>query len=404
MTSKTTIRRIAILIFMALPVCSLTASDGGLITDNNASYEGVGDGTELKYSGTLMPWFSASLGKSADLYISAKATAQYENKEWAIVPELLRTMITGRIGENGTLSAGRMNYADPLGFVASGLFDGLRYQTDFENGSVLGIGAWYTGFLYKKNVNITMTSEDLAVYEEPLDYGDFFNTYFAPRRLVAAVEWGHPALAESVRFNLALVGQFDLSGNDILYHSQYLIVKAGIPVQNFFFELGACGELVEMENRYQVSFAGELGIAWMLPTRINDRLLLLGRYSGGEVNDTLSAFVPVTTEPQGSIIKEKLSGLSLIKLDYTARLHQTFSISLKSTYFILTDLKTYTGLPGGRDGYFLGNEFYGQVVWSPVSDIRITGGGGVFLPSLGNADKEGDIQWRVDLGVLLVLF
>jgi len=62
------------------------------------------------------------------------------------------------------------------------------------------------------------------------------------------------------------------------------------------------------------------------------------------------------------------------------------------------------GAPLGRDGYFLGNEFYGLLTWSPVSDIRITGGGGVFLPSLGNADKSADLQWRVELGALLVLF
>jgi hypothetical protein len=132
--------------------------------------------------------------------------------------------------------------------------------------------------------------------------------------------------------------------------------------------------------------------------------MFTGRFSGGTVNDTVRAFVPLTTQPQGNILKAKLSGLSMLNLDYTARLQESFSFSLSSSYFVISDMRTYDGIPGGRDGYFLGNEFYGKLVWSPVSDLQIRAGGGVFLPMLGNADPQGGLLWQVELRVSLALF
>ena len=397
-----------VFMFFFLPAFFLSAKDFGLFLDQTASFEGIGspgsDTTEFKYFGTAVPWFSTPIGSAGELYISAGVTPKYEYKKWEIVPELLRTELSIGVGENGTIYIGRMNYADPMGFVAKGLFDGARYEIEFSGGSTLGIGAWYTGFLYKKNAYITMTMDDLYRYDAELDYSDFFDTYFAPRRLVAAVDWEYPDLAEIIRLKLALIGQFELSGNDELYHSQYLIAKAGIPVKQFVFELGAAVELAEAAKEYQVSFAGELGVSWMLPTSIQDRLMFLGRFSSGTINKSITAFVPINTESQGYVLRAKLSGLSVLRLDYTARLHQTFSLCLSDSYFILSDLVTHQGYLGEKKGYFLGNEFYGFIVWSPVSDLQIRAGGGVFLPSLGNAVKDGDALWRVDLNVVLAVF
>ncbi|MCL1813542.1 MAG: hypothetical protein FWG29_08485 [Treponema sp.] len=391
------------LAFVLLPVFTLTALDMGLMLDQGGSYD---QSEEVQYSGMLIPWFSALLGKASDLYISAGVTAKYEIREWQIIPELLRTELTLRMEENGELKIGRMAYSDPLGFVASGLFDGVRYVRDLNNGSMIGIGAWYTGLLYKKNAYITMTEDDLVKYNTLVEYADFSDTYFAPRRVIGALDWEHPGLGEFIRLNLALVGQYDLSGKESLYHTQYLIAKAAMPINNFIFELGGCAELIENAEKLQVSFAGEFGIGWYLPTKIYDRLSFLGRFSGGTFNDTFVAFNPITTESHGGVLKAKLRGLSMLRLDYTARLHQTFSIGLQSSYFILSDLDpdSFGGPPGGKDGYFLGNEFYGLMVWSPVSDIQVKIGGGAFLPSLGDADKDADMQWVVSVSIVLALF
>jgi hypothetical protein len=77
---------------------------------------------------------------------------------------------------------------------------------------------------------------------------------------------------------------------------------------------------------------------------------------------------------------------------------------IADSYFVLSDLGTYQGRPYGKDGHFLGNEVYGFVTWNPLSDLQIKAAGGIFLPSLGNADKEADPMWRIDLSVIMALF
>jgi len=385
--------------FLALlPSLFLSASDFGLLLEGSVLREIT---EEKEYAGGLVPWFTTPLGTAGDFYIAARAQAEYKQDKWTIIPELMRTEVAYR-WDSLEVKAGRIQYSDPLGFIASGLFDGARVSLDIGNGS-LGAGVWYTGLLYKTTAAITMTEADLAAYNTVLEYNNFKDTYFAPRRLLAAVDWEHPALAERILFKAALIGQFDLSGNETRYNSQYVALKAGIPVNRFAFELGGCAEIAQAAGRHQFSFAGELGVSWMPPLGIPNRLMLVGRFSGGTVNDNFTAFIPITTAAQGNILKAKLSGLSTINLEYIARLHKTFSIGIQDSYFILSDLGTYYGLPAGREGYFLGNEFFGFLVWSPVSDLQFRGGGGVFLPSMGNADPEGKKLWRVEISMNLAL-
>ena len=398
--------------------------DWGLQLNQAFGIEGVPDeSNDILYSGTLIPWFSMPLGSSENnagkLYLSAGMTVlytnEYDDKTTFFIPELLRTELTWRFTAGNELTVGRMLYTDPLGFIASGLFDGARFSTVLKD-NTFGAGIWYTGLLYKKNANITMTGEELISYHEELDYAEVQDTYFAPRRLVAALDWENPYLAPWLRLKASLIGQFDLNDSDELCHSQYLAVKASVPVQNFMFDLGGCFELAEIvtdsTNKTKFSMAGELGAGWALPTSIKDQLKLTGRFStGGDVTDndsTLAAFIPITTEDHGDVLKAKLSGLSMIRLDYTARLHETFSFNLASSYFILSDLETYKGFPrdssAEMDGRLLGNEFSGRLIWSPFSDLQIGFGGGVFLPSMGNASGQNGALWRIELNAALAIF
>jgi len=398
--------------------CSLLYSyDWGLRLNQSLDVEGVGTETvelpdDLSYMGTLIPWLSMPLGadysSNKDLYLAAGMSVEYRDASVFFIPELLRTELTWRLGEGRELRFGRMNYTDPLGFIANGLFDGARFSFDQKNNS-FGAGVWYTGLLYKRNANVTMTSLDQASYIEALDYSNFADTYFAPRRLVAAFDWENPYLAPWLRMKAAILGQVDLTGRDELFHSQYLAFKASFLVQDFVFDLGGCFALAELSSddstEVKASFAGELGAGWTPPTQMKDLLKLTFRFSNGTVEDgSFAAFVPITAESQGDVLRAKLSGLSMIRLEYIARVYENFSFSAASSYFILSDLGTYKGLPDGRDGYFLGNEFSGRMIWSPFSDLQLNLGGGVFLPSMGNSGSKSSPVWRVELYAALAIF
>ena len=102
-----------------------------------------------------------------------------------------------------------------------------------------------------------------------------------------------------------------------------------------------------------------------------------------------------------------MTGLSVINLDYMARLTDAIGMNLTASYFVRNDLGTFKGYPlsaGANDGYFLGPEIFARMIWSPLSDIQFNLGGGAFLPSLGNAGKDEKPQWRAELTAILSLY
>ena len=399
----------AVILFLYLPAFALSAYDWGLQLDQTPGAEGVtGETSDISWSGTLIPWFSTPLGKDGSLYISAGMTVEYLNKETFFIPELLHTELAWRFGDNKELKLGRIPYTDPLGFIAAGLFDGAMFTLD-TNAGAFGAGLWYTGLLYKRSADITVTSDDLVSYYNPLDYTDFTGTYFAPRRLIAALDWNNPYLTERLRLKTTLIGQFELTENGERCNSQYLVLKAGIPAGSFVFDLGGAFELAQVSGETKVSLAVDLGIGWMLPTPLKDRLMFTGRLTNGTVEDSVfTAFVPVTAVSQGDILRAKLSGLSMLRLDYTAQLNGTFSFNIADSYFIASDFETYRGFPpvssGEKDGYLLGNEFSGRLIWSPFSDLQLNLGGGIFLPSMGNSGSTSGALWRMELNAILAIF
>jgi len=406
---------LVIIVLILLPVVSLSAFDFGLLLDQTFGVEDVGTAdsgvtNNADYSATIIPWFSTPLGSEhngAKLYLSAGFTEEYANQNAVFIPELLRAELTFPIRAGMEIQAGRMRYTDPLGFIADGLFDGAKFSYTGATTGTIGVGAWYTGLLYKKSAQIAMIGNEPALYDTALDYDNFADTYFAPRLVIAALDWDNPYLTQWLRLKAAIIGRFDLSGGEA-YNSQYFAVKAVVPVNVFAFNAGVCFELAQVSGQNNVSLAGELGIGWMLPTSITDRLSLTARYSGGASDGasdgSFAAFVPITTADQGNILKAKLSGLSIISLDYTARLHESLSLNVSSAYFILNGLTTYSGLPNGRDGSVLGNEFFGRIIWAPLSDLRFNFGGGIFMPSMGNADKAASPLWRVELNAIIAIF
>jgi len=384
----------------------LFAVDFGLIVDQSAGFGGiVGNDTQTDYTALFIPRFSTLIGDNGSFLISAGLAAVYEYEEFRFVPELLRTEFHW-IFRTSDLRIGRMHYSDPLGFIAEGLFDGAQFTVDTAAGS-FSAGAWYTGFLYKKRANIAMNEAEVQSLGTMLDYDNFVDTYFAPRRALVALDWVHPGLADGVlRTRLSVLCQFDLTDEDV--NSQYITAQLSFPVRAFTLSFGGSLGLLQDSGDQRVSYALEFGTTWALPTIFPSRLSLLGRYASGRSDDgtTIMEFRPVTLRSQSPVLQPKIPGLSMILLDYSARFNREFGMSLSSFYFIRNDLHTYVGYPVGADddGHFLGNEFFARLFWRPASDVYFNLGGGLFLPSLGNAAPRLDNAWRVELGLTISLF
>jgi len=393
-------KKLQLAICLLLPA-ALFAFDFGLVT---SGYTGYTDGG-FEYQARVIPRFSIPTGENGDFLLTAGMTIGKDaDGEFYYAPELLRTMLTLRFGAAG-LKAGRMYYADPLNFIADGLFDGVQFYYTGNAGTV-NVGAWYTGLLYKKAANITMTAKELDSYYAALDYGDFSGTYFAPKRAIASIDWEHPSIGDFMRLNAAITGQFDLGNKDETYHSQYLTIKAAIPVKNWLIELGGSLEAAQADEFY-LAWAGDFGVSWAVPSGFDSRLSFTGHILGGKANDQVGAFVPITTKYYGNVFKENLSGMSVLGLNYMARFIPSMGASIAAQYFIRNDLGTYTGYPvtpKGSDGYLLGTEFFARLVFSPVSDVQFNLGGGAFLPSLGNVGADQDPHWRMELNVILALY
>jgi hypothetical protein len=393
-------------LFICVP---LSAFNFGLVTNQYAGYGDEGYGNDFEYKADFLPRFTFLLGDSGELLLSAGLTLGIEHESFFWVPELLRTELFFRFGDWG-LRAGRMQYADPTGFAADGLFDGARVSYNSSLGS-FGFGAWYTGLIYKKNGYIIMTNEDQASWNTPLDYGDFFKTYFASRRFLASLDWEHFSVAELLQIKAALTVQADLSDGQEKYHSQYLSLKAVMPYKSFIFELGASLETAEfdpvLEDRnFNIAHACSLGVIWDLPTSFRNRLSLTGHYFSGQTDGIVGAFVPVASKPYGEILKAKPQAITALSLDYTARITQGFGMSLSASYFVRNDLGTYTDWPVADSedkGHFLGTELFAHLVWSPFSDLQLNLGAGAFLPQLGNAGPEEKTGWRIELSAIFTI-
>jgi len=383
---------------------SLFAFDFGLTFNQNFGVSGYGSDSSFRYSGSMVPRVSGLIGENSDYYASAGFEAAYLGG-LSFIPELLRTEFSFRSSAL-VVKAGRMYHSDPLGLIASGLFDGARVSYDSSVGSFY-VGGWYTGLLYKKRINIEMTAADYEQTNVPLDTDNYWNAYFAPKRMLAGLGWEHLSLGGEASASAALLGQFDLSSGEAL-NSQYIAGKVSLPVKAFSFGLGGGFELIQQENKFGTGFVAELGLGFVPPIPLSSKLSLLARYASGETGGNAYAFLPVTTVGQGNILGAKLSGVTMIQADYIAHLNNTFSAGISSSYFIRNDLKTYIGYPlpeeKNNGGNSLGNEFFARILWSPYSDIHANLGGGIFLPSMGDAAPNAGNNWRVELNVILLLY
>ncbi|WP_010253986.1 hypothetical protein [Treponema primitia] len=386
----------AILVFLSAGL--LAAYDFGLVIGESPEYSADGFANTI----SVGPWFAAPVGENTGFYASGSFDLNYDkDNNWEPIPQLNRTVFLFYPATGLSLELGRVTFSDPLGIIASGLFDGLKGSLAVKE-TRLSLGLFYTGLLYKKAAEIKLTGDDYLNYIDS-------DVYFASRRFLGGLNWEIPVLfGSSLSASLTGLVQFDLNGKDDYLHSQYLGAKFMIPlITGLDLNLAAALDLAERESGDPgIGLAGSAGVNWLVPSKLQDLLSFTILWSSGAKEN---AFVPVTAIPQGRVFDPILSGLMTIKTNYTLSLNPSISVSADLGYFLRTDLgasfsDSYYTRYVKADSYALGTELYGSVIWAPVSDLQAVLGAGVFLPGLGDAlDSDAPIRGKISLGLAFSL-
>ena len=355
-----------VLIFL-LPA-SIGAIDIGLVVNE---YFGYSNPRGFEFRAGIVPRASILIGENSNIFFSAefevgkKDGAYYHSERM----NFLRTEFSTVMGPWG-FRIGRFNYSDPLTFAAEGLFDGVQLtHTNFLGRT--SIGAWYS---------------------------DTYN-------LLAAIEWEHPSVMDLFQFKASYTGNIDVSfaSSTDKFHSHFFTFKAGLPISSFLIEVGGVHEVTRTEeagvpDTYAQALAFELGFYWTLPTSFPSRLSFIGRTA-------LGPFVPVRPKHYGEIFTASLSGITIITLDYTARVFRQLGAGVTASYYIRNDIDVPNSFPiaGGNNGQMLGGEVSTKIVWNPFSDLQFILGAGAFFPAMGNNWPNIDPLWRIDLTLILAV-
>lgn len=395
---------------LALALCApAAAADFGLLLSSEGEYVSQAEGKGFGFTGGLTPWLSAAFGETWILYLSGKFTFEYEyqTEAWAGPPlvELERAEIAFRPVPEAYLALGRQSYHDSAGMIASGLFDGLSGAFSFGWGRIFA-GGFYSGFQYKETAKILMTDEDRGRYVLALDYNDM-DTYFASRRVIVPVSVEFPDLASRLSLSVSVLAQIDVNRDPApALHTQYVEAQAGMEIlDSLRLSVTGIGERVARGKADpQRAYAAAFGLDWDMPGKLTDMFSLEARWGSGVSGEDSGAFLPVSDIAQGTIFSQTLSGLMNGRAFYTARPHESFSFSLGATVFWRTDLETFSDpeLDRASKERFLGTEVYGTLVWSPDSALRLSAGGGAFIPG-GAFTEEAGPRWELRAGAALSL-
>jgi hypothetical protein len=395
------------ILFLGLGLVFLSATAGfsldfGGVLSQTAELEAYGAAVEpsgFRYGAAIIPWASWVLPNDLFLYLSASFTGQYEGEKWKPVFELDRFELSWQPRPAIFIEAGRFVWADPLGLVAAGLFDGAAASFGLGN-TRLSLGAFYTGLLYKKTAGVTMSGED------SFDYADD-GRYWAPSRAFGAVTYTVPGLL-SWRDTLraGFIGQFDFrTDEDLRLHTQYLILQYQIaPLDVLSFELGGVFGLSETGTEdplssYALAFTG----SWSPPTKMNDVMSLRFRYGSGQGENGWGPFIPITGDSQSSVLSARLSGLMALSLIYSSRLLEELSLVKETTFLMRTDSTSFSaeGLDPASESSLLGLELFFKLVWAPLSDLSLNLGGGFFMPLPESAFYNTTPAWKVSAGLVI---
>jgi hypothetical protein len=396
------LRALTAAFLLCLPAGTAFAADFGIVASAEPAFNSGFGADDFSLTGSLLPWLSATPSEKTRLYVSLKLTLDWEGKELQpFLVELDRTEFIWRPAGGIFLDLGRQNVRDNGDLILSGLFDGI--SGNFSLGRVqLGLGAFYTGLLYKETAEITMNAADLERYAKKLDYTDL-DSYFASRRVLFMINGEVPDLSPRTSLAVTILGQLDVNdaGNGDL-HTQYLEIGYFFaPLETLRFNAAGVAGLAEEAGDLRLHFAAAAGAEWEVPGALPDLFALRGRWSSGALNDTAGAYIPVSSHGQGLVFTPKLSGLATVKGSYSARLHRTVSAEVGFSYFFRTDTETVSDpeLDPLSDSRLLGGEASGTITWAPDSALRFWVGGGAFFPQMGGAFISGaGARWKLLAG------
>ena len=400
-------RSLKLFILIIFLFCGLTlwAQDFGIVIDQSVDFNAHGlewDDIRIDYSGAIIPYASFFLGDFGEINLIAGFT--YRIDPWFYVPELLVAELVLYLGRS-EFRVGRMTYSDPLGIIANGFLDGALFSLDTKAG-IFSLGGWYTGYLYKNRAAITMTEDEENHFYSKFDIFNFMDTYFAPKRVLASLAWESPSIGGVVDLQLAVHGQYDLTEAGL--NTYYASAKITTSVKNMVFDIGGCYQVIDYMDEFTMAAAASMGFNWRLISGKDQFFSLRGIYSTGVFeNYPVTAFLPVTTVSQGNLLKAKLSGISIVSMNFLSYLNRYLAAEFDFSYFVRSDLGTYKHYPVigvDSEGFLLGPEVFCRFLLNNFSGFQMNIGGGAFLPFMGNAASDANILWRAELNVLFSLF
>jgi len=389
-------KKIALLVLLLVMAINVFSFDFGILV--NQTFDA--DNDLLTYTPALTPWFSWNQN-DLSVYLSGLLSLRYtndyaDNGGWLFIPELYRFSVGWRVNRDTRLEAGRVPYADLMGFAANGLFDGVKFAalTPFGN---INAGVYYSGLLYKQTASINMTDNDRKDLAAPWAF-DNSAGYFASRRLLASLSWGMP-VGEAIGLSAELLAQFDLNESGGKLHSQYAEAQFEFyPLSIMRITAAVILETMENDNG---DFNAAFGVAAQaqadLPGFLNDRLGFSVKYSSGPVDDGLG-YTPISSVTQSAVLTGMFAGLCVIGADYNVRIMDALYAEGALRYFI----RAYedTAVPGA----LYGGELWASFVWQPLEDIRASFGAGAFFPGLGNVYPSGAApMWKISAALTLSL-
>jgi hypothetical protein len=368
------------------------------------------DGVVPVWTQTATPWLSINPNTELSFYRSLDLSLEYTDTtnikssgdldEWRPLFQVSRFQALWKPAPAVFVEAGRVLYADPLGYIAVGLFDGLKASLG-RGQNTFNFSALYSGLQHKERAKIVMTQGDLE------DYSDKDN-YFSSKRLLFSAFWQGRQLGNfdnTVDFG-GLVQTDVRSDDEERLHSQYLLGKFTLPLFSVAtLSTGGILGIKEQDTGSAVSLAGDISGAVGVPGRLADRLGAGVYVSSGISGRTLRPYFPVTAIAGGDVYTPSLAGLGLAKVEYQVKPLESLYLNMAFRYFWRTTRDIIPGIAGTSESESnsLGTEFYASGIWTPVTDLSFSLGGGAFFPDGPIKDVDMPVMWKLTVALALSL-